>query len=73
VNITTPNPTLAGVQTIRLTPNASSLNMVTFVPGFKWNVSDTWVLAANVMIPFTSSGLTARVTPFIGLDYALGP
>jgi hypothetical protein len=73
VSSTTPNPAIAGVQTIRLTPNASSLNMVTFVPGFKWNVSDTWVLAANVMIPLSNSGLTARVTPFIGLDYQLGP
>jgi hypothetical protein len=73
VSTTTPNPAIAGVQTIRLTPNASSLNLVNFVPGFKWNVSDTWVLAANVMIPLSSSGLTARITPFIGLDYALGP
>ena len=73
VNATTPNPTLAGVQTIRLTADSASLNMITVVPGFKWNVSDTWVLAANVMVPLTSSGLTTRLTPFIGLDYALGP
>jgi hypothetical protein len=73
VEITTPHPTLAGVQTIRLTPDASALNVVTFVPGLKWNLSDTWVLAANVTIPLTSSGLTATFTPFIGLDYALGP
>jgi hypothetical protein len=73
VETSAPHPTLAGAQTIRLTAAASALNMVTFVPGFKWNVSDTWVLAANVMIPLSSSGLTARITPFIGLDYALGP
>jgi hypothetical protein len=73
VSTTTPNPAIAGAQTIRLTPDASSLNMITFVPGFKWNVSDTWVLAANLMIPLSNSGLTARVTPFIGLDYQLGP
>jgi len=73
INATTPNPALTGVQTIRLTPNNASLNMITLVPGFKWNVSDTWVLAANVMAPLTSSGLTTRLTPFIGLDYALGP
>jgi hypothetical protein len=73
VSTTTSNPAIVGAQTIRLTPNTASLNMVTFVPGFKWNVSDTWVLAANVMIPLSSSGLTARVTPFIGLDYQLGP
>jgi hypothetical protein len=73
VEISTPHPTLAGVRTIRLTPDASGLNVVTFVPGFKWNVSDTWVLAANVTFPLTSSGLTATFTPFIGLDYAFGP
>jgi hypothetical protein len=72
VEIATPHPTLAGVQTIRLTPDASALNVVTFVPGFKWNLSDTWVLAANVTIPLTSAGLTAPFTPFIGLDYAFG-
>jgi hypothetical protein len=73
VEVSTPHPTLAGVQTIRLTPDASALNSVTFVPGFKWNLSDTWVLAANVTVPLTSSGLTATFTPFIGLDYAFGP
>jgi hypothetical protein len=73
VETTTPHPSLAGVQTIRLSPDTSSWNVLTLVPGFKWNLSDTWVLAANVTIPLTSAGLTARFTPFIGLDYALGP
>jgi hypothetical protein len=72
VPITAPHPTLAGVETVRLTPDTSALNIVTVVPGFKWNVSDTWVLAGNVSIPLTTSGLTARFTPFIGLDYAVG-
>src|SRR5207302_934594 len=72
VPIVAPHPTLAGVQTVRLTPDASALNIVTFVPGFKWNLSQTWVLAANASIPLTTSGLTARFTPFVGLDYALG-
>jgi hypothetical protein len=44
---------------------------VTLVPGFKWNLSDTWVLAGNVGIPLTTSGLTAPFTPFVGLDYVL--
>jgi hypothetical protein len=30
------------------------------------------VLAANVTIPLTTGGLTAPLTPFIGLDYSLG-
>ena len=67
-----PHPRLTGVQTIRLTPDASTLHIITLVPGVKWNVSDTWVLAANVSVPLTSGGLTSRFTPFVGLDYALG-
>lgn len=72
VEVTTPHPTLVGVQTIRLTPDASPLNIVTLVPGVKWNLTDTWVLAANVTVPLTTAGLTASYTPFIGLDYAFG-
>jgi hypothetical protein len=55
-----------------LTGDSSSLQIVTVVPGLKWNLTDTWVLAGNVSIPLTSGGLNARFTPFIGLDYALG-
>ena len=67
-----PHPGLVGVETIRLTPDTSTLHIITLVPGVKWNVSDTWVLAANVSMPLTSGGLTSRFTPFVGLDYALG-
>src|SRR5215831_1737739 len=66
------NPTIAGVQTLRLAPDTSMLNILTLVPGFKWNLSTTWVLAANVSIPLTTGGLTAPFTPFVGLDYSLG-
>ena len=72
VAISAPHPKLSGVETIRLTPDASSLHVVTLVPGVKWNLAETWVLAANVSIPLTSGGLTAPFTPFVGLDYALG-
>jgi hypothetical protein len=72
VQVTAPNPTIAGVQTIRLAPDTSMLNMMMFVPGVKWNLSATWILAANVTIPLTNAGLTAPFTPFIGLDYTLG-
>jgi hypothetical protein len=69
--VVAPHPGLVGVNTIRLRPDDSSLLMVAAAPGFKWNVSDTWVLVANVSMPLTSSGLTAAMTPFVGLDYAL--
>jgi outer membrane putative beta-barrel porin/alpha-amylase len=72
VSTIAPHPFLSGVETIRLTGDASSLRVLTAVPGIKWNLTDTWVLAANVSIPLTSGGLTAPITPFLGLDYALG-
>src|SRR5262249_34089429 len=72
LSVTAPHPLLNGVSTIRLTGRHSSLQILTAVPGFKWNVSETWVLSANVSIPLTTSGLTAPITPFLGLDYALG-
>jgi hypothetical protein len=65
-----PHPQLIDVRTIRLTPDASTLQIVTLVPGAKWNLSDTWVLAANVSVPLTSGGLTSPFTPFVGLDYS---
>jgi hypothetical protein len=70
VPVSAPHPGMIGVQTIRLTPDASTLQMIMLVPGFKWNLSDTWVLAANVSVPVTSGGLTSRFTPFVGLDYS---
>jgi hypothetical protein len=72
VQIAAAHPRLSGVETIRLTPGTSTLHIVTLVPGVKWNVADTWVLAANVSMPLTNGGLTARFVPFIGLDYSLG-
>jgi hypothetical protein len=72
VTVSAPHPQLSGVATLRLTPDASRLHLLTAVPGLKWNLTETWVLAANVSIPLTSAGLTAPITPFIGLDYALG-
>jgi Putative MetA-pathway of phenol degradation len=72
LSITAPHPLLNGVNTIRLTGDESNLQMLTAVPGFKWNLSNTWVLAGNVSIPLTSGGLNAPITPFLGLDYALG-
>jgi hypothetical protein len=63
------HPTLIDVRTLRLVPDDSTLSMISLAPGFKWNVSDTWVLVGNAAIPLTRRGLTASFTPFIGLDY----
>jgi hypothetical protein len=72
VPVSAPHPTLQQVETIRLMPDASALQTITVVPGFKWNLSSTWLLAANVAVPLTTGGLTTRFTPFVGLDYAVG-
>jgi hypothetical protein len=72
VPVAAPHPTLKQVETIRLTSSGLRLNAISIVPGVKWNLSHTWVLAANVSIPLTQDGLTAPFTPFVGLDYAVG-
>jgi hypothetical protein len=68
---TVAHPTLIDVQTIRLLPDSSRLMMLTAAPGLKWNLTDTWVLVANVGIPLTQGGLTTAFTPFVGVDYAI--
>jgi hypothetical protein len=70
--VSQPHPTLAGVQTLRLLPGDSRLKTLTIAPGAKWNVSDTWVLAANVAIPLLKGGLRAPLLPFVALEYSVG-
>jgi hypothetical protein len=72
VPVSVANPNLIGVETIRLLPDATRLHAITLVPGVKWNVTSTWVLAGSVSIPLTTAGLTSPFTPFVGLDYAFG-
>jgi hypothetical protein len=72
IPVSSANPNIAGVKTIRLLPGSAGMHIITVVPGVKWNLSDTWVLAANASIPLTKAGLTAPFTPFVGLDYAFG-
>jgi hypothetical protein len=72
VRVAAAHPRLTNVETIRLIPDTSTLHILTLVPGVKWNIADTWVLAANVSVPLTSGGLTSRFVPFVGLDYSLG-
>jgi hypothetical protein len=66
-----PHPTIAGVETIRLVPGTTSLRSLVLVPGFRWNLTDTWVMAGSVAVPLTRAGLTAAFAPFVGFDYVL--
>lgn len=40
--------------------------------GFKWNVVDTWLRHAHVLLPLSDTGLTARFTPTVAVDYSFG-
>jgi hypothetical protein len=64
-----PHPRLVGVVTQRLASTRSAVHLLSIIPGLKWNVSDTWVMAANVTVPIRQAGLVSPLTPFVGLDY----
>jgi hypothetical protein len=72
VPVSVTNPNLVGVRTIRLLPDGSRMHTITIVPGAKWNVAQMWVIGGSVAVPVTRAGLTSRLTPFVGLEYALG-
>ena len=65
-----PHPRIRLVQTMRLTPAGDDQMTMFAVAGFKWNVGSTWLLHGNVLMPLTDSGLTARFTPSVALDYS---
>jgi hypothetical protein len=47
-----------------------NLSILLGVAGVKLNVARTLLLTANVLFPLNDSGLRAKVTPVVGLDYA---
>jgi len=67
-----PHPTIAGVDTIRLLSEDTSLSTGSMVLGAKWNVTGTWILAGHTELPITDRGLRSGIVTLIGLDYAFG-
>ena len=67
-----PHPSLAGVDTIRLTGSGETTERMDLVAGFKWNVARTWLLTANVLRPLTTVGLNAEWVPSVTFDYWFG-
>jgi len=67
-----PHPTIAGVDTIRLITEDTSLASGAAVLGAKWNVARTWILSAHVQLPITDGGLRSGPVTLVGLDYAFG-
>ena len=71
-DVTSSHPSLANVDTIRLSTTTDSTNRLVVVGGMKWNIASTWLVTANVLHPLTESGLNANWTPTITLDYSFG-
>jgi hypothetical protein len=73
IDVTAPNPTLANVQTIRLSTADQATTRIVMLAGVKWNVGSTWLLNVNVTRPLTEAGLDAGWTPGITFDRSFGP
>jgi hypothetical protein len=67
-----PHPVLAGVDTMRWLPAESGVGTAFLVTGVKWNLVGNWLLNSHVLTRLTDTGLRARFTPSVSLDYALG-
>jgi hypothetical protein len=59
-----------GVTSATVLVAQGGLNSVTVAPGFKWNVFQGALLSVHTLISTTTGGLTDRITPVIGLDWA---
>nr|PZN85552.1 MAG: hypothetical protein DIU54_09325 [Acidobacteriota bacterium] len=49
---------------------SGSLNLVSLAVGGKFNVAADTLISANLLIALNDSGLVARVTPVVGLDFS---
>ena len=65
-----PHPSIIGVDTLRLTGGEPGRTIATGLAGLKWNPGGTVVLAAHLRWNLTKTGLTAPLTPSVGLEYA---
>jgi hypothetical protein len=70
--VTAANPSLIGVETIRMSGTEETTSRVAVVSGFRWNIAERLLLNMNVIRPVTSAGLNARWIPTVTLDYSLG-
>jgi hypothetical protein len=70
IEITEPNPRIAGVDTIRLTSTAGGTHRILAVAGVKWNFAATWLLSGSVIRPLTTAGLNASWIPTLTVDYS---
>ena len=65
-----PHPSSRGVETLRLTGGEPGRSIASAILGFKWNPGGMFVVAGHLRWNTTSSGLTAPITPSVGIEYA---
>jgi hypothetical protein len=65
-----PHPSIGGVETIRLAAETLGVNAVSAAGSLRWNIGQTWLLRASVLVPANDTGLTARTRMTVGFDYA---
>jgi hypothetical protein len=65
-----PHPVLAGIETMRWLPTGGGLYTSYLSTGGKLNLYGSLLLKANVLTRLTDTGLRARFTPSIAIDYA---
>ena len=68
--VAAPHPTIVGVDTYRLAAGDGGNTAVQLVAGLKWNVAGTVVVGGHIQWSATHSGLTAKLTPTVALEYA---
>jgi len=70
--IVAPHPIIPAVNTLRLIEANEHTTQTLASVGFKWNLSDAWLLSATMLLPLSQSGLTARVMPAASIEYNFG-
>ena len=68
--VSAPHPTIAGVDTLRLAAGPSGTTLANAVAGVKWNIGGTLVISSQLGWALVKHGLTAPLTPAVGLEYA---
>jgi hypothetical protein len=57
------------VNTLRLVPGPTAPTLSSAVTGVKWNARDTLVVTGQIVWRVGNGGLTAPLTPLVGIDY----
>ena len=66
---TSPHPSIAGVDTLRLVPGSATPLLSSAVAGVKWNVQGRLVISGQLQWRLSNGGLTARYAPIVSADY----